>query len=149
VRPEAPLRSHLLLAPDTSIGAGGALYAKDLFRISLPRTRIAILSGCHTASGRLSYTEGTSSLARAFFAAGVPTVIASLWAVIDEETAEFFSAFHRDLARGIDPVAALRLTQIEWISMPGGGWTTLSTWAAFQLFGSTRGLAQNAPVEPN
>jgi CHAT domain-containing protein len=149
VRPDAPLQSHLLLAPDPLSRAAGALYARDLFQVSLTGTRLAILSGCHTATGRLSHTEGASSLARAFFSAGVPAVIASLWAVADEETADFFAAFHSDLARGEAPAAALRRTQVEWLSRSGGGWVALPIWAGFQLYGSSGGLAPAATSGPN
>jgi CHAT domain-containing protein len=137
VTPEAPLQSQLVLAPDPTDGSAGALYAKDLFEISLPRTRLAILSGCHTASGELSDTEGASSLARALFAAGVPAVIASLWAVDDDKTEEFFSAFHTELRRDQNPAAALRRTQLRWLAQ-GQAWRSISVWAAFQLFGATK-----------
>ena len=113
------------------------MTAQDLFATSLPRTRLAILSGCHTAGGRLSTTEGASSLARALFAAGVPAVVASLWSVDDEETADFFTSYHRALSAGVDPTTALRLTQREWIARDGSGQRTTSTWAAFTLFGAT------------
>ena len=136
VRPDAPLLSHLVLAPDDH-GASGVLTAQELFDIRLPRTRLAILSGCHTASGRLSDTEGASSLARAFFAAGVPAVVASLWAVDDESTADFFASYHRRLSRGDDPTEALRRTQLERLVQDKGGWQGFSTWAAFALFGGT------------
>jgi CHAT domain-containing protein len=98
---------------------------------------LAILSGCHTANGRLSDTEGASSLARALFAAGVPAVLASLWAVDDRDTAEFFASYHGRLSRGEDPTSALTETQREWIRRAHGGWTGSSTWAAFALFGAT------------
>ncbi|HEX7121632.1 MAG TPA: CHAT domain-containing protein [Gemmatimonadaceae bacterium] len=143
VRSDAPLQSHLLLAADPATTSTGALYASDIFSLHLPRTRLAILSGCHTAGGGLSYTEGVSSLARAFFAAGVPAVIASLWAVADAATAEFFAAFHEALADGADPGAALRRAQLQWLARPDGGWFSLPTWAAFQLFGATDGSASS------
>jgi CHAT domain-containing protein len=138
VRPEAPLLSHLVLAPDPAGNATGAIYARDLYATTFAHTRLAILSGCHTASGELSDTEGASSLARAFFASGVPVVIASLWAVEDEGTADFFVAFHKYLARGDDPVAALRRTQRDWLAQSAQGSTSsaLSTWAAFEVFGA-------------
>ena len=136
VRPEAPLLSHLVLATDTTDATAGTLTARDLFDLRLPRTRLAILSGCHTGSGRLSDTEGASSLARALFAAGVPAVIASLWAVDDEATAEFFASYHRRLSRGEDPTSALVRTQREWMARDRG-WHGASTWAAFALFGAT------------
>jgi len=136
VRPDAPLLSHLVLAPDEG-GASGVITAQELFDIRLPKTRLAILSGCHTAGGRLSDTEGASSLARALFAAGVPSVVASLWAVDDESTADFFASYHRRLSRGDDPTEALRRTQLEWVAQDKGGWQGFSTWAAFALFGAT------------
>ena len=136
VRPDAPLLSHLVLAPDEG-GASGVLTARELFETRLPRTRLAILSGCHTASGTLSETEGASSLARALFAAGVPSVVASLWAVDDQATAEFFASYHRRLSHGDDPTEALRRTQLEWLAHDKGGWQGFSTWAAFALFGAT------------
>jgi CHAT domain-containing protein/tetratricopeptide (TPR) repeat protein len=136
VRPDAPLLSHLVLAPNEG-GASGVLTARELFDTRLPRTRLAILSGCHTASGRLSDTEGASSLARALFAAGVPAVVASLWAVDDESTSEFFESFHQRLSRGDDPTEALRRTQLQWLAQDKGGWQRFSTWAAFALYGAT------------
>jgi CHAT domain-containing protein len=135
VSPDAPLLSQLVLAPDSGGGASGALYARDLFTISLPVTRLAVLSGCRTADGELSGTEGVSSLARALFAAGVPAVVASLWAVEDQETESFFNAFHADLTRENAPAGALRRTQVEWIDR-GDPWRTARTWAAFELFGA-------------
>jgi len=138
VSPEAPLLSHLVLTPDESDGASGMLTARELFETRLPRTRIAILSGCQTANGRLSDTEGVSSLARALFAAGVPAVVASLWAVDDEATADFFASYHRRLSNGDDPTEALRRTQLEWLRQDKSGWQGFSTWAAFALFGATR-----------
>ena len=139
VRPDAPLLSQLVLAPDAGADSPGALYAKDLYGITLPATRLAILSGCHTGGGEMSETEGTSSLARALFAAGVPAVIASLWAVDDQQTTEFFTRYHRELTRGVDPTVALRRTQSDWIgrTRKSDAWGSISTWAAFQLFGGT------------
>jgi tetratricopeptide (TPR) repeat protein len=81
VRSDAPLLSQLVLAADSANGESGSLYARDLFNVRLTRTRLAVLSGCQTADGSLSDTEGPSSLARALFGAGVPAVVASLWAV--------------------------------------------------------------------
>jgi CHAT domain-containing protein len=136
VRSDAPLLSYLLFADAEGDNTSGALTAQDLFVQRLPNTRLAILSGCQTASGQLSATEGTSSLARAFFAAGVPAVVASLWAVDDQATASFFIDYHRALVAGADPSAALRRVQLAWLR-DKNGWSNASTWAAFTLFGTT------------
>jgi len=132
---DAPMYSQLMLAPDAERNEPGAVYALDLFAMSLPATRLAILSGCQTAGGGLSATEGVSSLARSLMAAGVPAVIASLWAVDDEATATFFAAYHDDFSRSGQANGALRRTQIGWIKR-GDAWRTARTWAAFQMFGT-------------
>jgi CHAT domain-containing protein len=141
-RSDAPLLSYLVLAADSG-HTNAALTARELFQTQLPVTRLAVLSGCQTASGHLSETEGVSSLARAFFAAGVPAVVASLWVVDDEATAEFFEDFHQVLSTGEDPSAALRHTQLKWLAKDKNGWSHASTWAAFTLFGATTRDAPN------
>ncbi len=137
VRPDAPLQSHLVLAPDPAVNSSGEIYARVLYDATFTHTRLAILSGCHTAGGELSDTEGVSSLARGLFAAGVPAVIASLWAVDDEQTADFFAAFHQQIVRGGDPTTLLRRAEVRWLRRDANPWRSMSTWAAFELFGAT------------
>jgi CHAT domain-containing protein len=130
---DAPQRSHLVLASDGH--SDGAVFASEIAQWKLPRMRLAILSGCSTGDGKLSATEGASSLARAFFSAGVPAVLSSLWAIDDNETADFFIAFHRRLVQGHSSAVALRETQIEWLGDAKSRAHPVSSWAAFQLFG--------------
>lgn len=130
VRADMPRLSHLVLAPDGA--SAGAAFASDIASWNLRRTALVVLSGCSTSAGGLSATEGVSSLASAFFAAGARTVIASLWTIEDAPTADFFIAFHRRLAQGARPAAALRETQLEWIGH--GDARSLPVWGAFQLF---------------
>ena len=80
----------------------------------------------------MSATEGASSLARAFFAAGVRVVLSSFWEIQDDDTADFFISFHRRLTDGDSPAVALRETQIKF---QNDGRTPVRSWAAFQLFG--------------
>lgn len=126
---DAPQLSHLVLASDGR--SDGAVFSTEIAKWKLPRTRLVILSGCNTADGKLSATEGASSLARAFFAAGVPAVLSSFWAIDDDDTADFFVEFHRRLAQGDPAPVALRETQIKWL----GRDRPVRSWAAFQLFG--------------
>jgi len=129
----APQLSHLVLASDGR--SDGAVFSSEIAKWKLARTRLVILSGCNTADGKLSATEGASSLARAFFAAGVPAVVASLWAIEDDDTADFFIAFHRRLVQGEPAAVALRETQIEWLGDGRSPARPIRSWAAFQLFG--------------
>lgn len=130
---DAPELSHLVLASDGR--SDGAVFSTEIARWRLPRTQLVILSGCNTADGKLSATEGASSLARAFFAAGVPAVLSSLWAIEDEDTADFFIEFHRRLVQGDRPSVALRETQIKWLGDGSTSAHPVRSWAAFQLFG--------------
>lgn len=130
---DAPQLSHLVLASGAS--SDGAVFSTEIAQWKLPRTRLVILSGCSTADGKLSATEGASSLARAFFAAGVPAVLSSLWDIDDDDTADFFIAFHSRLAAGVPPSAALRETQMEWLGDGSNPAHSVRSWAAFQIFG--------------
>lgn len=130
---DAPQLSYLVLASDGH--STGAVFASEIAQWHLPKTRLVILSGCSTGDGKLSATEGASSLARAFFTAGAPAALSSLWPIDDEESAAFFVAFHRRLVSGQSPAAALRETQVEWLDPSALRRHAVSSWAAFQLFG--------------
>jgi CHAT domain-containing protein len=134
VTTDDPQMSHLVLASDGR--SDGAVFASEIARWHLRRMKLVVLSGCNTSGGRISATEGASSLARAFFAAGVHGVVASLWAIRDEDTADFFTAFHKRLRNGEGAAQALRATQNEWITGDRARANSAPTWAAFQLFGS-------------
>jgi hypothetical protein len=64
------------------------------------------------------------SLARAFFQAGAHTVVASLWRLRDDEAADFFDRFYRQLGRGRSVAAALQGSQRELITegAPAAAW---------------------------
>ena len=51
-----------------------------------PATSLVVLSACATNVGQLSRGDEVVGLTRAFFFAGAPAVIASLWNVNDEAT---------------------------------------------------------------
>lgn len=81
--PVDPFRSFLLFADP---GARGARTLRDLAAVEMPRARLAILAACESA-GENREGEGVVGLARPFLAAGVPTVVGSLWPVNDRLTA--------------------------------------------------------------
>jgi CHAT domain-containing protein len=132
---EFPFLSYLLLAPG-SAGDTGELYAHELYRLDLAPTRLVVLAACNSAQGEHS-AEGVLSLARAFLAAGVPTVVASLWNVGDRDSVRLFDAFYLRLNQGRSPVDALRDAQLALLadsSQPEG--EQGFTWAAFEVVGS-------------
>jgi CHAT domain-containing protein len=72
------------------------LSAREVMELRL-RADLVVLSACHTAGGGVSEGEGMIGLTWAFAAAGVPTVVASQWAVSDRTTADLMQDFHRRL----------------------------------------------------
>ncbi len=69
--------------------------------------RLAVLSSCGSADGRILAGEGVQGLAAAFLTAGVPAVVATLWAVDDGTTARFMDHFYDGLAAGASPAWAI------------------------------------------
>ncbi|HEX3528185.1 MAG TPA: CHAT domain-containing protein [Thermoanaerobaculia bacterium] len=135
VNREFPLLSHLVLAPDGDLDRG-LLYAHELYGLQLERTRLVVLAACNTASGPTG-AEGVISLGRAFFGAGVPAVVASLWNVGDWETGAFFRAFYQHLRRRPNPAEALRSAQLEMLSSLDSTLRSPQGWAAFEFFGAS------------
>ena len=116
---EASRRSAALTKASTSEPTGdpndGLLYLKELYGMKLPRTRLVVLSACQSGLGHYYRGEGVVSLVRPFLAAGVPTVVASLWSVDSKATSDLMIEFHRQrkLTAGLDAAEALRRAQIE------------------------------------
>lgn len=71
------------------------------------------------------------SLARAFFQAGAPTVVGSLWPLHDEDAAALFDGFYRHLASGLTVAGALTAAQREWIRAGA----PLAAWAGVVVLG--------------
>jgi CHAT domain-containing protein/tetratricopeptide (TPR) repeat protein len=132
---DAPSATRLLLAADPQTGDSGATYVYELAQHGLPRTRVVVLAACRTAAGSISRVEGTMSLGRPFLAAGVPTVVASLWDVDDAISRRFFVSFHRALLLERDPVRALRTAQIALLRSGDESLSHPANWAAFISIG--------------
>jgi CHAT domain-containing protein len=134
--------SALALAPGA--GDSGALYARDLWRRRLERTRLVVLAACEAMRGRELAGEGAISLGRAFLAAGVPAVVASVVPVPDTEVHAFFDDFYSRLAAGDDAATALTTTQLACLQGRDGDLCRPEVWGQFELIGaavSVRGSA--------
>ena len=79
---------------------------------------LVVLSACQTGIGRLYSGEGVMNLSRAFFEAGVPSAVMSLWQVADDETANVIIKFFAELSRedGITKDVALKNAQMAYLN---------------------------------
>ena len=127
-------------APDDERGLrdDGYLTAEEVGWLDLSRVELVVLSACQTVIGRTSTGEGLMGLRRAFRLAGAQTVIASLWSVDDEATAELMKDFYENLwTKGMGRHEALRAAQLKMLreNRSKRGAALPSTWGAFVLSG--------------
>lgn len=114
----------------------GFLRLNQIYNLRL-RNELVVLSACSTALGKDVKGEGMIGLTRGFMYAGVPRVIASLWKVDDEATAELMKIFYRNLLQKRTTASqALRAAQIEM--QTEARWRSPYYWGAFVLQGDWR-----------
>ncbi len=114
----------------------GFLRLNDIYNLKLPAD-LVVLSACNTALGKDVRGEGLVGIVRGFMYAGAARVVASLWKVDDEATAELMKRFYRHmLQKNLPAAAALRAAQVEMWQQKQ--WRSPYYWAAFALQGEWR-----------
>ena len=132
---ERPEESGIVLSLVDQQGRAqdGFLRLHDIFNLQLPAD-LVVLSACSTALGKDVRGEGLIGLTRGFMYAGAAGVVASLWKVDDEATAELMKHFYAALfAKGMPPAAALRDAQLELAKH--SRWQSPYYWAGFVIQG--------------
>src|SRR5262249_7674254 len=76
----------------------GFLRLYEIYNMRL-RADLVVLSACQTALGREVRGEGLIGLTRGFMYAGSPRVVATLWSVKDEATAELMKRFYQGMLK--------------------------------------------------
>ncbi|HEX5732524.1 MAG TPA: CHAT domain-containing tetratricopeptide repeat protein [Blastocatellia bacterium] len=105
----------------------------DVYNMNLG-AELVVLSACQTALGKQVRGEGLIGLTRGFMYAGTARVMASLWRVEDEATAEMMKKFYEVMIKeGQRPATALRRAQ-EWMQRQKR-WRAPYYWAGFILQG--------------
>lgn len=135
-----PLSSKLAFYPLGGGGEDGVLHTYEIFNLSL-KGELAVLSACSTGDGKLMKGEGVISLARAFAAAGMPSVIMTLWDVEDISTGNIVPMFYRLLNEGVEKDAALRMAKMKYLEITKPEIETHPAfWSGFVLYGNNRGF---------
>ena len=110
-----PMDSFLALAaPAGDASTDGRLTAEEVYQLSL-EAELVVLSGCRTAAGQVT-GDGVVGLSRAFFVAGTPSIVASLWDLPDVAGREVLPEFYRAWARTGDKADALRAAQLQLLA---------------------------------
>ncbi len=146
--PKRPERSGLVLSTVDREGKdlNGFVSLEDIYQLRAP-VDLVVLSACQTGLGKDVRGEGLLGLTRGFMYAGASSVVASLWKVDDESTAELMKQFYANLLqKGMTPAAALREAQNNIRQRPG--WSAPYYWAAFTLQGEYRQVIKPASAHP-
>jgi CHAT domain-containing protein/Tfp pilus assembly protein PilF len=133
-----PELSGLMLSLVDSNGdpVDGFLRLHDVYGLKL-RADLVVLSACRTALGSEIEGEGLVGLVRGFMYAGAPRLVATLWDVRDESTAELMKRFYRGLLeQGLPASQALREAQLHLASQER--FRAPYYWAGFVLQGEWR-----------
>jgi CHAT domain-containing protein/tetratricopeptide (TPR) repeat protein len=126
IRDDDPFGSFIALGGNGRTPAGdGRLTMGEVYGMRL-KAALVVLSGCRTAVGPVS-GDGMLGLTRGFFAAGAPSVVASLWDVSDTVTASLFERFYAEWPGRVSKAAALRRAQMQLIRDLRAGRKTVST----------------------
>jgi CHAT domain-containing protein/Flp pilus assembly protein TadD len=109
----------------------GFLSAREIFDLKLT-ANLAVLSACDTGRGDIT-SDGVIGLSRSLIAAGVPSVIVSLWAVNDKSTSVLMGHFYRNLKTNPNKAQSLRQAMLTTMQQ----YPDSKYWAAFTLIGET------------
>ena len=111
----------------------GFLRLHDIYNLHLPAD-LVVLSACSTGLGKDIKGEGLIGLTRGFMYAGASSVVASLWKVDDEATAELMKHFYEAMfTKQLTPAAALREAQLRMSR--DKRWSAPYYWAGFVIQG--------------
>ena len=111
----------------------GFLRLHEIYNLDLP-SDLVVLSACKSGLGFPLNGEGMIGFTRGMLLAGAKSVLASIWSVNDEATAELMKNFYHQLLQNHKPpVQALRLSQLKM--MQQARWRNPYFWAGFSLYG--------------
>ncbi|HKP11006.1 MAG TPA: CHAT domain-containing protein, partial [Blastocatellia bacterium] len=136
VEETTPWLAALVLTPAGADKDEGLLRLSEFSKIGLLRARLVILSACQSGLGQYYRGEGIVSLVRPFLAQGVPTVVASLWPVDSQATAELMIDFHRARRQNNHPLSADALHSAQLQLMQSKSFNHPYYWAPFVVIGS-------------
>jgi CHAT domain-containing protein len=126
-----PLQGAIALAPSNEYD--GLLTAEKILNLGYQiNAELVVLSACDTGQGKIS-GDGVIGLSRSWMAAGVPSIIVSLWQVPDENATpllmdKFYEKYHENNS---DKAKALRKAMQTTKSQ----YPEPKNWTAFTLIG--------------
>ncbi|WAN68771.1 tetratricopeptide repeat protein [Moorena producens JHB] len=132
----------IALAPDQPDHDGFLTSREILIGYGLPekpllKAKLVVLSACDTGRGEIK-GEGVVGLSRSLIAAGVPSLVVSLWQVPDDDTAKLMREFYTNIyTHKFDKAKAMREAMLSMLNDEDGN-PDPKAWAAFTVIGEAR-----------
>lgn len=133
-RGDDPLFSHLILSD--SEGKETPSFISDIFNLRL-NSSLVTLSACETGLSQFTSGDELIGISRAFFYAGAPSLLTSLWTVNDKSTSLLMDRFYEGLVdKGENKSTALKSAIQKLKALPE--YSHPYFWAPFFLSGNWR-----------
>jgi hypothetical protein len=113
------------------------IYLSELQDIGQVKTQLVILSACETSAGKNAIGEGIYSLSRGFAAAGIPSVMATIWRADEHPVYRISVLFHKYIAGGMRKDDALRQAKTDYLKTANKERRLPYYWANMVIMGNT------------
>ncbi len=144
INDQDPMYSKMVFEPGVDSLDDGLLNTYEIYNLDL-NGKLAVLSSCKTGTGKLEKGEGMMNLARAFFYAGIPSVLATLWKVDDRTSAKLINRFYKYLSRGYAKDEALRQAKLDHLDKAERSKAHPYFWAGYVLIGNAKPIVLKEP----
>lgn len=128
-RPDRPNQSSLQLGQQN-------IPLQQLYELRLAPQSLVVLNSCGGAQSQLQVERDPLSLASGFRSAGASSVVAALWPIDDEASAEFFPAMYQALQQGRSRAQSLQMARLRMLQSPT--YSHPYYWGGYTLLGDPR-----------
>jgi CHAT domain-containing protein len=127
-----PYDSYILFNENDT--ASNKLFAYEVFSMSITSEMIA-LSSCNSSQGTIQEGIGALSLANAFYFAGIPSTISSMWSAQDKSSSQIMVEFYKALGDGMSKTKSLRQAKLHYLNGHDHMQRQPFFWANYVLYG--------------
>ncbi len=137
-----PYESYILF-DQTTDSTENKLFAHEIFSKTL-NCEMVTLSSCNSAKGEIEEGIGVVSLANAFYFAGVPATVSSLWSAQDKSSSEIMIDFYTNLKSGLNKSQSLQRAKINYFKRADKIKKQPFFWANYVVYGDDSPLYEKS-----
>jgi CHAT domain-containing protein len=129
-----PEYSRLIFIKNAQQDSDNSLYLHELYGIAL-ESHLAVLTACESAVPGHLEGEGMISLAHAFQYAGSRSILAGLWKIDEQSSAQITAHFYAYIQRGLPKDVALQKAKLDYLQQAPSRMIHPEYWAGLALMG--------------